>query len=140
MQVQIPVGDGHQYMNTAHMHNPAIIGEVCASDYAREFSMDLFAIRREELATEVKLAAPRMPRHERGYLEGYRDRLQRTAEDIERKTAAACVVCGEAVLSDQGRYSCATSDDHWHEGCYTHEPGDEEEPVKFFEGETHQHG
>lgn len=116
MQVRVPVGDGHQYMNTAHINNPEIIGEICASDYAREFQMDLFTIRQEELVTEVKLAAPRMPRHERRYLESYRDRLTQIAEDIERETAPLCIECGEAVLSDHRRYSCSTSGDLWHAG------------------------
>lgn len=140
MQVRVPVGTGYQYMQTAHMHNLTVIGEVCAEDFAREHPDDAFGIRKEALATEIKLAAPRMARHERHYLEGYRNRLEQLADEMEYEHAPTCSGCGKAILSDQPRYSCSLSDEFWHEGCYRYEPGDDEEPVKFFEAETRQHG
>lgn len=140
MQVRVPVGTGYQYMQTAHMHNPTVIGEVCAEDFAREHPVDAFGIRKQALATEIKLQVPRMPQHERHYLEGYRDRLERLADEIERESVPTCSSCGEAILSDEPHYSCSPAEDTWHAGCYSYEPGDEEEPVKFFEGETRQHG
>ncbi|MDN5698329.1 MAG: hypothetical protein L0G70_10200 [Rubrobacter sp.] len=138
MNVRVPVGTGHQYMQTAHLRNPGVIGEICAEEFARDYPADIFSIRHEVLAAEVKLAAPRLPLHEHRYLEGYRDRLKQIADDHEN--APRCAECGEAVLSDQPRYSCSPSDNLWHEGCYRYEPGDDEEPVKFFKGETRQQG
>lgn len=133
MNVRVPVGSGHQYMQTAHMHNPTAIGEVCAEDFAKECPDDTFAIRQQALATEIKLTGRGLPRHERRYHEGYRNRLEQLADEWERESAPKCATCGECVLSNQPRYSCASSGDLWHSDCYSYEPGDDQEPVKFFD-------